>query len=100
MLGTPRWGALDDYEESTNASQLPSEWDRQPMDRIGVATDSVKLHSMKLKPLTRGEVCSIIPPLKASALRIPDGMATEGTLCISYLGRNPESPRSCSQPTF
>jgi hypothetical protein len=38
------------------------------MDRAAAATDSLMLHLMVSESLTKREVCTIIPPLKGSAL--------------------------------
>jgi len=69
------------------------------MDRSWAAADILKQHLMDLKTLTQEAVCSIIPPLKASAQRNPAGKPAENILSTLNLRRNPESPHSCSQPT-
>jgi hypothetical protein len=99
MQGTACWDALNDREGSTDASRLLSEWDNQAMDPAGAATDSFKLHSMRLRPLTQWKACATIPPLKASALWIADGLETEGTVSLMRV-RSSGSLRSCSLATI
>jgi len=70
------------------------------MDRNGVAHGMLNSGREKSGGLTRWIACDIIPPLKASALRSPNGLETEGTVSTMPARNSSKSLRSCSQPTI
>ena len=70
------------------------------MDRAAVASAILRSGPVKTWGLTQRIACDIIPPLKASALRSPNGLETEGTVSSMPARNSSKSLRSCSQPTI